>query len=140
MSSVSDLGPREGSRPPGWVYALVGVVVVAAGLLFTLSLLAVAQGTSIDPTELSFGVRLHNDTTGTVVLKQCDATCGSFHEVDRLLPGGNVPVNFSSDGGITNLWAVTDAQGAVLGCLSRTYDHKVSDLIVQVSSYAPCPQ
>lgn len=139
MPSVSGSGAaQERSRRPLGMYALVCLGVVA-GLLFLLAALAQALGTSIDPTESSFPVTLHNDTTGTVVLKQCGSTCGSIHEVERLAAGRSVPVNFSSEG-ITNLWSVTNAQGVVMGCLARTYDHKVANLVVQVSSNAPCPQ
>ena len=79
--------------------------------------------TSIDPTEQTFTVTLHNDTAGTVVVKQCGAECDSFHETDRLRPGASVSVNTSSDGA-ANWWAVTDANGRTLGCIPLTFHHK----------------
>lgn len=110
------------------------------GLLFVTALISrVVFHASVDPTEQSFTVTLHNDTSSTVVVKQCDAKCDSFHEQDRLQPDGSVPVNTSSDGA-ANWWSVTDASGHTLGCIPLTYHHKVDGLVVDVSSYTTCPR
>jgi len=118
------------------------IVLVAAGLgvlLFVVALVAqVAFHTSIDPTEQSFFVTLQNDTGSTVVVKQCDARCNSFHEQDRLAPGGSVKVNTSSDG-VANWWAVTDSTGRTVGCVPLRYKHRIEGLIVRVSHHTSCP-
>jgi hypothetical protein len=118
------------------------IVVVVAGLgvlLFAVAL--ILQGvthTSIDPTEDTFAVVLHNDTAGTVVVKQCDASCDSFYDTDRLLPGDSVEVNTSSEG-VANWWLVTAPDGSTLGCLPLRYDHKVTGSVVNVSGRTACP-
>jgi hypothetical protein len=118
------------------------LVVVVAGLgvlLFVVALVAqVAFHTSIDPTEQSFQVTLQNDTAGTVVVKQCDAECDSFHEQDRLAPGGSVEVNTSSDD-VANWWAVTDSAGRTVGCLPLRYKRKIEGLVVRISQHTSCP-
>lgn len=122
------------------VHPLVFVLGGLFGLLFIVALISEAVfHTSIDPTEQAFTVTLHNDTASTVVVKQCDAKCDSFHETDRLQPGGSVPVNTSSDGA-ANWWAVTDGSGRTLGCLPLTYHHKVDGLVIDVSGYTACPR
>jgi hypothetical protein len=66
------------------------IVLLAAGLgvlLFVVALVVQVGGHSINTTEQIFAVRLQNDTARTVVVKQCDARCDSFHERDRLPPG-----------------------------------------------------
>ena len=83
--------------------------------------------TSIDPTESTFAVTLHNDTPSAVVVKQCDAKCNSFHERDRLQPGASVRVNTSGDD-VANWWSVSDSAGNTLGCLPLRYGHKVEGL------------
>lgn len=118
------------------------VVVVAAlgAMLSTVALIAeTVFHTSIDPTESSFTVTLHNDTPVTVVLKQCDSDCSSFHERHRLEPGGSVRVDSSSDSA-ANWWSVTNSTGATLGCLLLRYDHKVEGLVVNVSARTTCPE
>lgn len=120
-------------RPIVFVTASLGV------LLFVIALVAEVGGTSLDPTEQTFAVRLQNDTTGTVVVKQCDARCDSFHEQDRLPPGGSVEVNTSSDDA-ANWWAVTDSTGRTLGCLPLRYEHKIDGLVVKVSHRTGCPE
>jgi hypothetical protein len=120
-------------------HPLVVVVAVLGVLLFVAAL--ILQGvthTSLDPTEDTFAVVLHNDTAGTVVVKQCDSSCDSFHDKDRLLPGGSVRVNTSSDG-IANWWVVTAQNGSTLGCLPLRYDHKVTGSVVNVSERTACP-
>jgi hypothetical protein len=118
------------------------IVVVAAGLgvlLFVVALVAqVGFHTSIDPTEQIFRVTLLNDTAGTVVVKQCDAECDSFHEQDRLAPGSSVDVNTSSDD-VASWWAVTDSTGRTVGCLSLRYKRKIEGLVVRVSQHTSCP-
>ena len=118
------------------------IVLVVAGLgvlLFVVALVVQVVGhTSLDPTEQSFAVRLQNDTAGTVVVKQCDATCNSFHEQDRLPPGGSVEVNTSSDD-VANWWAVTDSTGRTVRCLPLRYKHAITGLVVKVSEHTGCP-
>jgi len=122
------------------VHRLVFVIGGLFGLLFIVALISEAVlHTSIDPTEHAFTVTLHNDTASTIVVQQCDAKCNSFHEKDRLQPGGSVRVNTSSDGA-ANWWAVTDSSGRTLGCLPLTDHHKVDGLVVDVSSYTACPR
>lgn len=93
---------------------------------------------SIDPTEQSFAVTLHNDTPSAVILKQCDAKCDSFHEQDDLLPGASVRVN-TSGGNLANWWTIADPDGQTIGCLPLRYDHKIAGLVVNVSGYTTCP-
>lgn len=49
-----------------------------------------------------------------------------------------MPVNTSSDGA-PNWWVVVDRSGRSMGCLDLTYDHKVNDAVINVSTYQPCP-
>jgi hypothetical protein len=93
---------------------------------------------SIDPTEQSLAVTLHNDSASAVVLKQCDAKCDSFHEQDRLLPGASVRVNASSDN-VANWWLVTDSDGRAVGCLPLRYGHEIAGLVVNISERTACP-
>lgn len=118
------------------------VVIAVAALGVAILVAAVVAGAvfhvSVDPTESTFAVTLHNDTPNAVLLKQCDTDCGSFHERDQLPPGGSVRVNTSSDN-VANWWAVTDDGGKTSGCLPLRYDHKVDGLVVNVSEQTTCP-
>jgi hypothetical protein len=122
------------SRPLVIVVAVLGVALLVAAFISE----AVFH-VSVDPTEQAFAVTLHNDTAGTVLIKQCASTCRSFHEQDQLAPGASVRVN-TSDHDIANWWAVTDAGGAALGCLPLRYDQRVEGLVVNVSERAACPE
>jgi hypothetical protein len=118
------------------------VVIVVAALGAALLVLAIVSQavfhTSIDPTESTFAVTLHNDMPNVVVVKQCDAKCNSFHEKDRLAPGESVSVNTSSDN-VANWWAVSDGSGNVLGCLPLQYRHKIEGVVVNLSQTTSCP-
>jgi hypothetical protein len=125
----------DGRRPNRLALIAAGIVA----LLFLAALISLTVfHTSIDPTEETVTVTLHNDTASILVLKQCGSKCNTFHEVDRLSPGQNVRVNTSSDGA-SNWWVVSDVRGRRLGCLPLSYDKKASDLVVDVSSYSDCP-
>jgi hypothetical protein len=109
------------------------------GLLFAVALVSqTVFHASIDPTEQSFTVTLRNDTPSAVVVKQCDVKCNSFHEKDRLPPGGSIPVNTSSND-VANWWAVSDSAGRTIGCLPLRYSHKVDGLVVNISERTTCP-
>ena len=126
---------RTGRRIHGVVLVVGGLF----GLLFVVALISqVVFHTSVDPTEQAFSVTLRNDTPDAVVVKQCDATCNSFHETDRLQPGASVAVNTSSDG-TPNWWAVANSAGRIVGCQPLTYTHKVNGLVVNVSAHTACP-
>ena len=118
--------------------AVIAVAALGVALLVAAVVAEAVFHVSIDPTESTFAVTLHNDTANAVLLKQCDADCGSFHERDRLPPGASVRVNTSSDD-VANWWAVTDAGGKTSGCLPLRYDHKVDGLVVNVSEQTACP-
>lgn len=120
-------------QPAVIVVGLLGVAVFVAAMISQ-----VVFHSGIDPTEQTFAVTLRNDTASTVVVKQCDTKCDSFHERDRLRPGAGVRVNTSSDN-VDNWWAVTDAEGRPLGCLPLRYDHKIDGLVVNVSDRTRCP-
>jgi hypothetical protein len=111
----------------------VGGLLVVSGLGFLGS-----KGIWLDPTEYTFSVTILNNTDGAVTVKQCGSSCGSFHEVDRLLAGESVPVNTSSDGA-PNWWLVVNHSGRSIGCLNLTYHHKVSGLVIDASTHHPCP-
>ncbi|MGI8647895.1 MAG: hypothetical protein ACR2JX_06695 [Mycobacteriales bacterium] len=130
---------------PVVIVGLVGVGILGIGIqLLLVALFAVAFvseavfHTSIDPTESSFAITLHNDTSSTIMLKQCDVTCDSFHERVRLLPGADTRVNTSSDN-VANWWMISDADGKKLGCLPLRYGHKIDRLVVNVSEQTACP-
>jgi len=92
-----------------------------------------------DPTEDTFAVTFRNDTSHDVELKQCDVHCDSFHERDRLRVGGVVKVNTSS-ADTANWWVVSEVSGSsLLGCINLRFDHKIADLVIDVSTAGACP-
>jgi hypothetical protein len=126
----------QGSRRFHPIVLVAGALGVA---LFVVALISqVVFHSSIDPTEQSFTVTLQNDTASAVTVKQCDATCNSFHERDQLAPGASVPVNTSSEN-VANWWLVADPSGRTIGCLPLRYNHKIDGLVVKISDHASCP-
>lgn len=118
---------------PALLVAVVLVVLAyAAGLVSE-----TVSHTSVDPTDQAFTVTVRNDTSATVVVKQCDSTCETFHETDRISPGADVAVNTSSDG-IADWWAVTDTSGSLLGCLPLSYTQTTNRLVIDVFTYIGC--
>lgn len=92
----------------------------------------------IDPTEQSFEVRIRNDTSKTIVLKQCDNDCRSFHERVRLTPGAVAKENASDEADVTNWFLVTDESEHPLGCLGLRFDRKIEGLVIPISHMGRC--
>ena len=92
----------------------------------------------IDPTTHTFAVRLQNDSSATITLKQCDLTCSTFHEELQLGPGGSTIAN-TSDENVDNYWLVLADSGAHLGCLDLKYNHKAFGTVVKTSTAGVCP-
>ena len=117
---------------------LIVTGVVAAALFAAAVVSEVVFHSSIDPTESTFAVTLHNDTPSAVVVKQCNAKCSSFRERDALAAGESVRVNASSDD-VANWWLVSDNGDRTLGCLSLRHERKIDGLVVNVSERTACP-
>lgn len=129
---------RPWYRKPWFLIGAVAVLLV--GLLFVAATVTlVSLGVNLDPTSSVFTLAVENDTSSTVVLKQCDVACNAFHEEDRLSPGERVNVNTSA-ADVPNWWLIADMHGTVLGCLNLQYSHKITGLVVHVSSMGTCPQ
>jgi hypothetical protein len=128
---------RVGGRRRVIRLAIAGGVVLAVLAVFWLVAFGVLGFR--DPTEQAFAVTLSNDTSRTVVLKQCDVRCDTFHEIDRLTPGSTVEVNVS-DQDVTNSWAVASTSDQTLGCLALRFPRRQTGVVVNVSTMTgpPC--
>ncbi len=115
-----------------------GVLVVLAAF-WLVAFVAVGMLGLRDPTEQEFTVTLRNDTSRTVVLKQCDVRCDTFHEIDQLTPGRTVEVNVS-DQDVTNSWVVASTSDQILGCLALRFPRRQSGVVVNASTMTgpPC--
>lgn len=132
--------PLSPPRPPRRLHPALVVLIVFLALVPLVLVVAVVAAFNgfLDPTEQTFSVTLRNDTSSTVVLKQCDVDCSSFHSVFRLVPGRTAAVNTSS-WGADNWWVVADQGGRTLGCLDLLFYRKETGVIVDVSGYGRCP-
>ena len=96
---------------------------------------------SLDPADHTIAIEIENDLGKTVVLKQCDSTCGVVHETDRLELGTALHLNVNN----VNLrawWIVfADDESAVMGCLGLRFDETQHDgLVVPMSTnLETCP-
>lgn len=126
-------------RPLVVIVGLGAAFVIAATTLLALTGWFSRPGDpGLDPTEQFFELRLANDLGRSVVVNQCDATCSRFHDVFHLKPGESAYENVSSDLSVRTRFLVADAAGKTLGCLSLTFDHKVTGAKVSVSQMGPC--
>lgn len=116
-----------------------GALLAAMAVFWLVAFVAVGVLGFRDPTEQAFAVTLRNDTSRTVVLKQCDVRCDTFHEIDRLTPGSTVEVNVS-DQDVTNSWAVASTSDQALGCLALRFPRRQTGVVVNVSTMTgpPC--
>jgi hypothetical protein len=128
---------RTGGRRRVIRLTIAGVAVLVTLAAFWLVAIGVLGFR--DPTEQGFAATIRNDTSRTVMLKQCDVRCDTFHEVDRLAPGRTVEVNVS-DQGVTNSWVVASTSDQTLGCLALRFPHKQSGVVVNTSTMTgpPC--
>jgi hypothetical protein len=120
--------------------AVAGLLLVGATMLELVrsGWFSRVHDNGIDPTTRTFAVRLYNDSSVTITLKQCDSTCSTFHEELQLGPGGSTTAN-TSDENVNNYWLVLSNSGTRLGCLDLKYDHKVFGEVVKTSTAGPCP-
>jgi hypothetical protein len=88
--------------------------------------------------EDQFSVWIETDATSSLVLKQCDAACTSFHDEARLSPGERVAANTVVD--VPNWWRVDDPSGRTLGCLPLLFGRKADNAVVRTSQLQECPQ
>lgn len=113
-----------------WIVAVLAPVA--------LIVLALAWGVR-DPTESTFAVRIVNDRSVGVELRQCrDTKCGAIAETDSLTSGASVEVNTSASDS-PNWWIVQDHSGHQLGCLNLQYGRKVEHLSLGIRHLLPCP-
>ena len=102
--------------------------------------LAFASGCDlrVDPTSHSFTVRITNDLSHAVIVKQCyQESCSSFYQTAVLKPGATEAAG-AVDDGIANPWAVFLLNGRRVGCLPLLYTGMKNDAIVKVSSAERC--
>ena len=81
---------------------------------------------------------LRNNTSASVIAKQCDVRCNEFHEIDRIPAGGTYRVNTASDG-VDNWWLIADDSGPPMGCVNLLYYHKVDNAVRDLSELQTCP-
>ena len=112
---------------------LFGFLAAAAGIV----LLAVGMSFVPDVEAQFFGVRFVNDTDDVVLLSLCDDDCGEIHE-SREIPPGQAADDEISDKSVMTSWLVRRKSGELLGCITRSYDHKVPNLRIRVSAAKPC--
>ncbi len=122
-----------------WLAVAGGGVLAVLAAFWLAAFVAVGVLGLRDPTEEGFAVTIRNDTSRTVVLKQCDIRCDVFHEIDRLTPESTVEVNVS-DQDVTNSWVVASTSDQTLGCLALRFPHKQTGVVVNTSAMTgpPC--
>lgn len=112
-----------------------GVILLAVGAV---SALAGCQAVA-DPTENETVVHLLNDLDVTVGVAPCgDPSCRSLAGSvrNRLAPGGELPVNVSSEG-VTTYYRV-DRPHAPSRCLRLVVNGKVGQRVITLSSATTC--
>jgi hypothetical protein len=103
---------------------LTGLVVVGAFLY--------------DPESQFFDVQFRNDTNDVVLLSLCaDESCRHTHWTDTLAAGRSKTEQVS-DRSIETRWIARSPSHRILGCITRSYDHKVSNLRISISAATPC--
>ena len=94
-----------------------------------------------DPTELTFYVKIVNDTSRTVILSNCatgDTLCnGKLYDPEPLKPGGVFPT-VQTTVGAPDVELVQSPSGKRLGCLPLIFDYRASGALVRVSEFVPC--
>ena len=82
-------------------------------------------------------IRLHNDSTQFLVVRDCaSSTCATFRYVKRLPPGKTVNALDYGDG--NSRWVVTGPNGRRLGCLTLGIDKRVEGYVLRTSAASPC--
>ncbi len=100
--------------------------------------LVVVAGSTTDPTENSFYVRVFNDTRAAVTLYHCGGDhCEKRSQLGRLPPRGTSGPVFAS-AGVSNPIAVVNADGHLRGCLPLDFKTVTPGLRVRVSTAVTC--
>ena len=84
-----------------------------------------------------FPVSIVNDTSETVVVRDCADYCSSSPIAIELQPGGSTVIN--RDAGSHKDFSITTPLGAHVGCLDLHYPTPQPGALAPVSQAAPCP-
>jgi hypothetical protein len=104
---------------------LLGAVVIT--ILGTAALIG-------DPTESTFYVRIANDSSRTVLIRDCEDRCYS----QRLRPGAVSAADYFASAGVANPVTVLTSDGEPLGCLPLLFDRVMPGLRVRASTASAC--
>jgi hypothetical protein len=133
--SPSTVQRRHRSNGGAKIAGISTFVLVAALLL-----IADAGGPgSVDPTDPSnfSEVTVVNDLTAPVRLMQCDTSCATIHDIYELLP--DTSKSLSVAWGFPVGYYVASEIGQSLGCLRFYFPHRVTSVVVLVSTIREVP-
>lgn len=112
--------------------------VTAAGIAL-FAIMGLSACASVDPTDPSHfvDVQVVNDTASPVELIQCDTSCSTLHDRQRLEAWASTTVNVSNEG-IEVGYLIQTLRGKELGCMYMSYDHVKQPAPLAISSMGRC--
>lgn len=98
---------------------------------------------SVDPTTCTISVRISNDTSKTLTIKDCIGTgsspCRSFDLTKELQPGKTYDTLGRTDKEPPQPWLVTDENGKILGCVNMQFTNNLASPVpVPLSKLISC--
>jgi hypothetical protein len=105
--------------------------------LVVVTVLTLLTGCATFESGASWDIKLRNDTSRTVSVKNCTTSaCDRFRYVKRLPAHTTVKALDHGDG--TSWWLVLTPKGARLGCLSLGMSKRVDGYVLDVSTLSTC--
>jgi len=105
--------------------------------LVVVTVLTLLTGCATFESDASWDIKLRNDTSRRVIVKDCTSSaCDRFRYVKRLPSQTTVKALDHGDG--TSWWLVLTPKGSRLGCLSLGIDKRVEGYVLDVSTVARC--
>lgn len=105
--------------------------------LVVVTVLALLTGCATFESSASWNLKLRNDTSRTVTVKDCTTSaCDRFRYAKRLPAQTTVKALDHGDG--TSWWLVLTPKGTRLGCLSLGINKRVEGYTLDVSTLSTC--
>lgn len=113
----------------------MGLVTARIALMAVLA--SLVAGCATFESASIWDIKLRNDTTQFLVVKDCaSSTCATFRYVKRLPPGATVSALDYGDG--NSRWVVMRQNGHRLGCLTLGISKRADGYVIRTSAITSC--
>jgi hypothetical protein len=139
----------DGKRTRLLPFLIGGIIAVFILVLVIIEVVAAVLSSrgpycaSVDPTACTISVRISNDTSKTLTIKDCIGTgsspCRSFDQIQELQPGKTYSTLGRTDKEPPQPWLVTDENGKILGCVNLQFTNNLASPVpVPLSKLVSC--